>query len=130
MRSELLSALKWSPAPPNASKKAEREEENERALGGLRNPWKSVDKIPGLRTVGQVMRKAFDRVVAKFPSVLRLADHFGTPEIVEPDEEILIYHRAQIRDELGCGLQLRPATEEGTPCQIRGLILQSEHHAV
>ena len=85
-RAEMTSALKWTPAPPNASKKAEREEQNELALGGLRNPWKAVDKTPGLRTVAEGMRKAFDRVVAKFPSVLHLADHFGTPDIKEPDE--------------------------------------------
>ena len=111
--------------PSVASKKANREDQNERALGGLRNPWKAVDKIPGLRTIGESMRKAFDRVVGKFPSVLRLADHFGTPDIKEPDEAVLDFYRAEIRKELGCGLQLRPPVEEGTPCQIQGLLLQT-----
>ena len=82
-------ALAWQPPTLEESRRARREQENERALGGLRNPWKAVGKVPGLRTMGKVIRAAFDRVIKKFPNALRLADKLGTPDAEEPDEEIL-----------------------------------------
>ena len=76
-RAEMRGALQWSPPAPDESRRAVRERENAEALGGLRNPWLAVDKVPGLRTMGAKIREAFNRVVAKFPKVLRLADTLG-----------------------------------------------------
>ena len=60
-------SLEWGTPTSGFSKKATREWENEQALGGLRNPWIAVAKNTGLKWLGSRVRRAFDRLLVKFP---------------------------------------------------------------
>ena len=49
--------------------KTEREEQNSQALGGLRNPRRSLDRVQGARQVGRALHKLLRGCLAKWPGL-------------------------------------------------------------
>jgi hypothetical protein len=121
---ELRENLLWESPPGQVSKKVIREKENERALGGLRNPWIAVGKNHGLQQLGARVRAAFDNLLLLYPSAVDVADTLGTEDAKEPDPNIIDEYRRLVREELGARTELKPATAEGTPSPLQGTILQ------
>ena len=64
-------------------------------------------------------------MVAKFPKVLRLADTLGTPDAVEPDEEVLLFYREEVRGFFNVKPRLRAPPQEGNACEVQGQVLQA-----
>ena len=55
-----------------------REEENRRAVGGMRNPRRAVRRLQGLLEVGEDLREDWRSLVEDFPSVMETAKKYGT----------------------------------------------------
>ena len=55
------------------SKKARREEENERYIGGMRNPGRAVEKLSRVRQVGMDVSRIWDRFLRDYPEALDIA---------------------------------------------------------
>ena len=65
-----------------------REEEQKRLMGGMRNPYKSVLDNSALRSLGLKIRAAWETLVRRKPSALRVAENYGTPHC-QFDENII-----------------------------------------
>ena len=52
------------------SRRVVREDENEEAIGGLRNAARAVDRVPGRKEVGCKISKSFEEVVEKHQQTL------------------------------------------------------------
>ena len=50
-----------------------REIENDKALGGMRNPHRAVEKQPKARELGKVIRQLLERIVNKWPEITSTA---------------------------------------------------------
>ena len=59
------------------SKKARREEENERHIGGRRNPGRAVEKLSKVRQVGMDVSRIWDRFLLDYPEALDVAKNYG-----------------------------------------------------
>ena len=60
------------------SKKARREEENERYIGGMRNPGRAVEKLSVLRRVGMDVGRIWDRFIEDYPEALEVAKNYSS----------------------------------------------------
>ena len=59
------------------SKKARREEENERYIGGMRNPGRAVERLSKMRQVGMDVSRIWDRFIMGYPEALDVAKNYG-----------------------------------------------------
>ena len=69
------------------SKKARREEENDRFIGGMRNPGRAVERLSRVRQVGMDVSRIWDRFIHDYPKALDVAKNYGS-EANRPDMEI------------------------------------------
>ena len=60
------------------SHKETREEQNDLAVGGMRNPAMAVARLSLVRDVGMTIRAAWQKFIGKFPQVLETAQTYGT----------------------------------------------------
>ena len=60
------------------SKKARREEENERFIGGMRNPGRAVEKLSRMRQVGMDVSRIWDRFLRDYPEALDVAKNYSS----------------------------------------------------
>ena len=78
-------------AGPDAkmSKRSIRDEENDRALGGMRNPWAAVKRLSKVAEVGRDIARLWRHFVQRWPEALDTARDYGSkacavlPECVE-----------------------------------------------
>jgi hypothetical protein len=59
--------------------KATRDRENLEAIGGLRRPTASLERVPGLRAVGREISNLFDEFSKQRPEAGTVGEHYGTP---------------------------------------------------
>lgn len=69
------------------SKKARREEKNERFIGGMRNPGRALEKLSRLRQVGADVARIWDRFIADYPKALDIARNYGSADC-RPDMDV------------------------------------------
>ena len=69
------------------SKKARREEENDRFIGGVRNPGRAVERLSRVQQVGMDVSRIWDRFIHDYPKALDVAKNYGS-EANRPDMEI------------------------------------------
>ena len=82
----LFPELGWTPTPRDPNKKVLRDRENDRTLGGQRNPRSALTRLPGLRVVGERVKGVFERFLAKDREVvLRPAREFGSENATPPE---------------------------------------------
>ena len=79
------------------SVKSLREAENERCLGGMRNPSAAGANLPALRTAGGEVCHLFECWAGYEPAALRFIDSFGTPGFEGPPEELIAHWRHLLR---------------------------------
>ena len=60
------------------SKRARRDQENKEAIGGMRRPVWSLERVPGLRAVGREVDRLFEDFVQRVPGAARAAEGYGT----------------------------------------------------
>ena len=84
------------------SKKLEVEEENEACVGGLRNPWKAMAKLPGWRKVGALLRRDLGDLYAKSEDARECHALVGT-EAKTVKEELLEMARRELKRTWRCG---------------------------
>ena len=75
-----LESNKFPRTTAEQSKKSMKEEHNEMAIGGMRNPAMAVSRLSLVREVGMKIRAAWQKFVGKFPEVLETAQMYGTEE--------------------------------------------------
>ena len=96
------------------SKKQPREEQNEYALGGMRNPAVAVSKLHQVRQVGKEIHAAWLNFANEHPVVLDAAVHYGSQE-AEIDETALGRWRERLESPLGAktpdGITLKEQVE-------------------
>ena len=68
------------------TKKEVREEENEEAIGGMRNPNKAVAHLRGWRQLGNCLRRILDDAMVECPTIEELIDKLRRGE--HPEEDI------------------------------------------
>ena len=78
------------------SKKARREEENDRFIGGMRNPGRAVERLSRVPQVGMDVSRIWDRFIADFPRALDLAKNYGS-EGNRPDMEIEMMWKSALK---------------------------------
>ena len=78
------------------SKKGLREEENDLAVGGMRNPWAAVRRLSKVAETGSDLARLWRRFAGKNPCVLRAAKAYGgngcrlEPDLVEAWKEEML----------------------------------------
>ena len=75
------------------SKKAKRDKENKEAIGGMRRPAWSLEKVPGLRAVGMEIDQLFDKFAERVPGAAGASEGYGA-------EGFVIKHVGEWRQEL------------------------------
>ena len=61
--------------------KAQRIEENELCVGGMRTPRNSINRVPGHKRTGQEIAKILDEYITNFPEVQRdILKAIGAPK--------------------------------------------------
>ena len=94
------------------SKKAQRDLENKEAIGGLRRPIWSLERVPGLRSVGQAVSNLFDEYVRENQEAARAAEAYGS-------EGFQIRHvegwKRRLDDHFG-------VDTEASPVQLKGFL--------
>ena len=93
------------------SKKLLREEENERSLGGMRNPWKAVRRLSKVAEVGRDIARLWRRFALRHPQALNLARAYGSPEC-KPDDEITMAWRRDLKTLLKANSNSAPQLRE------------------
>ena len=100
-RTSVKRAWAWTEAaqhkgPDNKmSRKSHRDEENDFAVGGMRNPWFAVRRLSKVAEVGWDCARLWRRFAKEFPEVLRAAKSYGgsscrlEPDLVEAWKEEL-----------------------------------------
>ena len=78
------------------SKKARREEENDRFIGGMRNPGRAVERLSRVQQVGMDVSRIWDRFIMDFPKALDIAKKYGS-EGNGPDMEIEMMWKAALK---------------------------------
>ena len=112
--------MSWQAVPKDKNQKEVREEENERCVGGQRNPRRAVNRIPGLRVVGCLVRAAFRTFrIAHLKEVDRVVETFGTPQAAQPDGKLVEEFRAALRRTLGASVELRSRPKWGAPSPLQ-----------
>ena len=93
------------------SKKLLREVENERSLGGVRNPWKAVRRLSKVAEVGRDIARLWRRFALRHPQALNLARAYGSPEC-KPDDEITMAWRRDLKTLLKANSNSAPQLRE------------------
>ena len=59
----------WPTEPPEVQMgvRDRRSWENHECIGGMRSPWRAVDRIPGLKEAGRIIREVFEEVLDSQP---------------------------------------------------------------
>ena len=88
-------------------------------VGGLRAPWRSINKVPRARLAGQQLRGVLNDFIRRHPGTLKAAD--GDPSFTGTDEHTLDLLRSELASCMGvCG------TERGIsswrPNLVRGYV--------
>ena len=78
------------------SNKAKREEENNRFIGGMRNPGRAVERLSRARQVGMDVSRIWDRFIADFPRALDIAKNYSS-EGNRPDMEIEMMWKSALK---------------------------------
>jgi len=105
----LFPELGWIAPSRDPSKKVLRDRENDRTLGGQRNPRAALARLPGLAAVGRRVRQVFLAFLGKHrEEVLRPAREFGSEAATEPDPDLVAEFREMMASELQAGPDLRP----------------------
>eukprot|EP00972_Heterocapsa_arctica_P037226 5481001-Heterocapsa_arctica.AAC.1 len=84
------------------ARKEQREEENQRCIGGLRNPHTSVDQVPGWKHVGLKLRKVLNEFVARHEEVfVQAMSTLGDKEGKTIPDTLLPELRAVVAEAIG-----------------------------
>ena len=83
------------------SKKARREWENKKVIGGMRNPNRPCDFLPSLRSVGAKLKEAFAKFAETCPEVFKVGELYGRKDYSGPPTRLVENFRSLLRDELG-----------------------------
>ena len=75
-------AGKFASLQAQDSKKAKRDRENKEAIGGMRRPVRSLEKVPGLRAVGMETDLLFDKSAERVPGAAEASEGYGTEGFV------------------------------------------------
>ena len=70
------------------TKKERRERENNECIGGLRSPWKSVQKLPKLREVGRQLRRILEDFLDAHPKFENMPQGGQQAEELEEAQEV------------------------------------------
>ena len=73
---------------PEGSRKRQRERENQDCIGGLRAARRSVQKVPGWKTVGLAVRQCLDQVLLENPNMLQIVQSIGQDQPVYSDADV------------------------------------------
>ena len=84
------------------SQRVVREDENEAAIGGLRNAARAVDRVPGWKVVGRKVAKIIEELVNKHPEVLdtvlsRLGDKVRSPLASQRPSHLVEFSQQYLR---------------------------------
>lgn len=82
------------------TKKQTREAENVSCIGGLRSPWRAVQRLPELRRLGKVLREIFEKFTDAYPQFEDLPDG-GEVAAKLADSEIIDELRRQVAQAVG-----------------------------
>ena len=101
------------------SKRKRREEENKTAVGGLKRPIWSLERSPGMRSLGLRIDELFDQVASKKPELNGAAAEYGSPDF-ELDTELVETWRAELEKFFNVGqrgesVTLKPALHYKSP---------------
>lgn len=90
------------PSPSQKPRDDRREAENVKAIGGLRDPALSIDKVPGWRAVGKRIRATLDSIIAKHADQVKedMAT-IGTDTGIGISENIVLEARSALYAEFG-----------------------------
>ena len=69
--------------PRGASKQVEKEAADIAALGGLRNPWRAVQRNAALAAAGARARRVLDSFVDEHPAIMGLLELLGDARVSE-----------------------------------------------
>lgn len=86
------------------SKKAHRERENEQCVGGLRNPWQAINKLPHWKTVGRLVWRTLQASLGQLDEFRNLATWVGFERDMSQKHE-LDWVRSRIGHTLCCQTQ-------------------------
>ena len=79
------------------SKKTAREMDNERAIGGMRNPHSALKRLTKVAEVGKDIARLWRRFAVNNPKVLEVAKAYGSQKC-GPDEEIARRWKEELRE--------------------------------
>eukprot|EP00435_Cladocopium_sp_Y103_P072540 s106_g40.t1 len=100
------------------SKKQRREEQNDYAIGGMRNPAVAVARLHQVRRTGEMIHEAWLEFLRKYPNALKAAKEYGSKD-AELDELVLHKWRQRLETLLGVeekdGITLKEALEFKSP---------------
>ena len=103
------------PVVGNESAKTLRDRENTRCVGGLRAPWRAVQKINNLRSAGRRVRAVIEKFIDDNDGVLGLWDRLGRADTEGTDEVLL----DELRCRLGVVLQADALAKAHSRCSWR-----------
>ena len=78
------------------SKKARREEENTRAIGGMRNPYSSVFRLGKVAEVGRDIARLWRRFAREHPEAMEVAKTYGSKDC-QPDKDIAAAWKEELK---------------------------------
>ena len=88
---------------PRHSARALREIENHEAVGGMRNPFSAVGKVPGLRGAGRRVRRVIEDFMQARPDAIESLEASMRQKVSHIPEELLDALAVRIASELGAG---------------------------
>ena len=89
------------------SKRSIRDEENDIALGGMRNPWTAVKRLSKVAEVGRDIARCWRHFVRRWPEALSTAGDYGSNDVLSD---------TGVRRSLEKGAYAAPS---GTACEDR-----------
>ena len=122
LRSAVLERNTLLTAPAPETRRECRERENIAAIGGMRNPSVSVQKLPGLCVMGARLSSIIDDAFAQFPSLLDTLGFIRLGEPKEFDPDVILNLRTMIATEFGADFP----ESEASPISARMFHLVAE----
>ena len=117
-----LAAPGLASRPPSA--KQLRDAENQRALGGLRAPWRALERLPGLARVGRLVRAALAQSEAGREVQRLIIAKFGAKDFAGPDAQLLTAWREDLRRSLSAPAEAQRTPRWGQPSPVQAELLQ------
>ena len=65
------------PVPVTETRRMAREQENRQCIGGMRHPWRTLQRCPQMQEAGRKLRRILMSAIAAEPKWLRLIDRLG-----------------------------------------------------